>query len=167
MPFHSLMYVQLPSRQLSNPVSRLGGEAITAAILPPAPILQLVVVTSGDKTKEKNNMANGYNTLLAIMICAKHDPDSNALSALNFPVPTEAFKRVSELTTKDERVRALKKTYWTLMGVPGSEHNMMVMSRDYSDVDPIVPAAIITGIYAKILNLRTNVVFDVKVIYHL
>jgi hypothetical protein len=58
--------------------------------------------------KEKNNMANGYNTLLAIMICAKHDPGSNALSALNFPVPTEAFKRVSELTTKDEHVRALK-----------------------------------------------------------
>ena len=89
-------------------LSRLGGEAIAAAILPPAPVFQHVVVTSSDETKEKNNMANGYNTLLAIMICAKHDPDSNALSALNFPVPTEAFKRVSELTTKDEHVRALK-----------------------------------------------------------
>ena len=57
-------------------------------------------------------MANGYNTLLAIMICVKYGPDSNVSSPLNFPVPTEAFKHVSKLTTKDERVRALK-IYWT------------------------------------------------------
>jgi hypothetical protein len=33
--------------------------------------------------------------------------------------------------------------------VPGSEHNMLVMSRDYNDVDPLVPTTIITGVYAK------------------
>ena len=95
-------------------------------------------------------MANGYNTLLA-MICAKHDPNSDALSALNFPVPTEAFKRVSELTTKDKRVRALKNILDTnnALRIPGSERNMLVMSRDYDNVDPLIPAAIITGIHAK------------------
>ena len=46
------------------------------------------------------------------MICVKYGPDSNVSSPLNFPVPTEAFKHVSKLTTKDERVRALK-IYWT------------------------------------------------------
>ena len=35
------------------------------------------------------------------------------------------------------------------MPVPGSEHNMLVMSQDYNNVDPLVPTAIITGIYAK------------------
>ncbi len=96
-------------------------------------------------------MANGHNTLLVIMICAKYYPDSNALSTLKFPVPTEAFKRVSELTTKDERVRALNNILDTnnVLRVPGSEHNMLVMSRDYDNVDPLVPTAIITGIYAK------------------
>ena len=110
----------------------LGGEAIAAAILPLAPVLQHVVITSGDETKEKNNMANGHNTLLVIMICAKYDPDSDALSTLKFPVPTEAFKRVSELTTKDEHVRALNNILDTnnVLRIPGSEHNMLVMSRD-------------------------------------
>ena len=35
------------------------------------------------------------------------------------------------------------------MRSPGSEHNMLIMSQDYDDVDPLVPTAIITGIYAK------------------
>ena len=43
-------------------LSRLGGEAIPVAILPPAPVLQHVIVTSGDETKEKNYMANGYRS---------------------------------------------------------------------------------------------------------
>jgi len=33
--------------------------------------------------------------------------------------------------------------------VPGSEHNMLIVSRDYDDVNTLVPTAIITGIYAK------------------
>jgi hypothetical protein len=90
-------------------LSRLGGAAIAAAILPPAPVLQQVITTTSDQTKEKNNMAVGYHTLLNIMICATYDPDSDMLSDLKFPTPTEAFKHVSELATKDERVRALKK----------------------------------------------------------
>jgi hypothetical protein len=85
------------------------------------------------------------------MICVKYGPDSNVSSPLNFPVPTEAFKHVSKLTTKDERVRALKNILDTnnALPVPGSEHNMLVMSQDYNNVDPLVPTAIITGIYAK------------------
>ena len=35
------------------------------------------------------------------MICAEYDPESNVLSDLDFPAPTEAFKRVSMLVTKD------------------------------------------------------------------
>ena len=35
------------------------------------------------------------------------------------------------------------------MRSPGSEHNMLIMSQDYDDVDPLVPTAIITGIYVK------------------
>ncbi len=132
-------------------LSRLGGEAIAATILPSAPVLQQVVITSGNETKEKNNMANRYNTLLTILICAKYDPNSDALSNLNFPVPTEAFKCVSKLTTKAEQVHALKNILDTnnALRVPGSEHNMLVMSRDYDNVDPLVSTAIITGIYAK------------------
>ena len=96
-------------------------------------------------------MATEYNTLLTIMICAEYVPDSNVLSAFNFPVHTEAFKRISKLTTKDERVRALKNIMDTnnALRVPGSEHNMLVMSQDYDDVDPLVPTTIITGVYAK------------------
>ena len=132
-------------------LSCLGGAAIAAAILPPVPVLQQVIVTSSDKTKEKKNMAVGYHTLLTIMICAKYDPDSDLLSDLKFPAPTEAFKLVSELATKDERVRILKNMLDTnnALHVPGSEHNMLVVSRDYDDVDTLVPTAIITGIYAK------------------
>jgi hypothetical protein len=132
-------------------LSRLGGAATATAILPPTPAPQQVIITSSDEMKDKNNMAVGYNTLLTIMICAEHDPDSDVLSDLSFPEPTEAFKRVSTLATKDERVRALKQmldTNNTLRG-PGSEHNMLIMARDYDDVDPLVPTAIITGIYAK------------------
>jgi hypothetical protein len=130
-------------------LSRLGA-AIAATMLPPAPVLQQVVITSGDKTKEKNNMATGYNTLLTIMIC-EYDPNSDVLSAFNLPMPTEAFKPVSKLTTKDEHVHALKNILDTnkALRVPRSEHNMLVMSRQYNDVDPLVPTAIITGIYAK------------------
>jgi len=51
-------------------LSRLGGAAIAAAILPPVHILQQVIITSSDETKDKNNMAFGHNTLLTIMICA-------------------------------------------------------------------------------------------------
>ena len=96
-------------------------------------------------------MAVGYNTLLTIMICAEYDPESDVLSDLGFSAPTEAFKRVSMLATKNERVRALKQMLDTnnMMSGPGSEHNMLIMSRDYNDVDPLVPTAIITGIYAK------------------
>jgi len=82
-------------------LSRLGGAAIAAAILPPAPILQQVIITSSDETKDKNNMAIGYHTLLTIMICAEYDPESDVFSDLDFPAPTEAFKRVSMLVTKD------------------------------------------------------------------
>jgi len=91
------------------------------------------------------------NTLLTIMIYAEYHPKSDVLSNLGFPAPTEAFKRVSMLTTKDERVRALKQMLDTnsMMRGPGSEHNMLIMSRDYDDVDPLVPTAIITGIYSK------------------
>ena len=32
---------------------------------------------------------------------------------------------------------------------PGLEHNILIMPQDYDDVDPLVPTAIITGIYAK------------------
>ena len=81
-------------------LSHLGGAASAAAILPPAPILQQVIITSSDKTKDKNNMAVGYHTLLTIMICAEYDPESNVLSDLDFPVPTEAFKRVSMLNLR-------------------------------------------------------------------
>jgi hypothetical protein len=91
-------------------LSRLGGAAVTAVVLPLAPILQQFVVQSSNEKKEINNMATGYNTLITILICAEYDPDSDVLSALKFPEPTEAFKRVSELTTKDECVRALKNT---------------------------------------------------------
>jgi hypothetical protein len=96
-------------------------------------------------------MATGYNTLINIMICAEYDPDSDVLSALKFPEPTEAFKRISELTTKDEHVGALKNMIDTnnSMRAPGSEHNMLVMMRDYDNVDTLVPTAIISGIYAK------------------
>ena len=76
-------------------LSRLGGAAIAAAILPPVHILQQVIITSSDETKDKNNMAFGHNTLLTIMICAEYDPESDVLSDLNFPGPTEAFKRSS------------------------------------------------------------------------
>ncbi len=132
-------------------LSRLGGAAIAAAILPPVPVHQQVIVTSSDETKEKNNMAVGYHTLLTIMICAKYDPDSDLLSDLKFPAPTEAFKLVSELATKDEHVCALKNMLDTnnALRVAGSEHNMLIMSRDYDNVDPLIPTAIITGIYAK------------------
>jgi len=133
--------------------SRLGGAAIAAAILPPAPFLQQVIITSSDETKEKNNMAVGHHTLLTIMICARsrYDPESDVWSDLKFPAPTEAFKRVSELATKDECVHTLKNMLDTnnMLRVPGSEHNMLIMSRDYDDVDPLVPTDIITGIYAK------------------
>jgi len=124
---------------------------IAAAILPPVPILQQVIITSSDETKDKNNMAIGYNTLITIMICAEYDPERDVLSNLGFPAPTEAFKRVSMLTTKDEHVRAHKQMLDTnnMMRGPGSEHIMLIMSRDYNDVDPLVPTAIITGIYAK------------------
>jgi len=88
-------------------LSRLSGAAIAAAILPPAPILQQVIITSSDETKDKNNMAVGYHTLLTIMICAEYDPESDVLSDLDFPAPTEAFKRISMPATKDECVRAL------------------------------------------------------------
>jgi hypothetical protein len=132
-------------------LSRLGGAAIAAAILPPVPVPQQVIITTSDETKERNNMAVGYHTLLTIMICAAYDSDSDVLSDLKFPTPTEAFKRVSELATKDERVRALKNMLDTnnTLRVPGSEHNMLIMSRDYDNVDSLVPTAIITGIYAK------------------
>jgi len=60
-------------------LSRLGEATIAAAILPPAPILQQVIITSSDETKDKNNMAVGYHTLLTIMICAKYDPESDVL----------------------------------------------------------------------------------------
>jgi hypothetical protein len=75
-------------------------------------------------------MATGYNTLLTIMICAEYYPDTDALTAFNFPVPTEAFKRASELTTKDEHDRALKNILDTnnALRIPGSEHDMLVMS---------------------------------------
>ena len=55
------------------------------------------------------------------------------------------------LTSKDEHVRALKQMLDTnnMMRGPGSEHNMLIMSQDYDDVDTLVPTAIITGIYAK------------------
>jgi len=115
-------------------LSSRGGAAIAAAILPPAPILQQVSITSSDETKDKNNMAVGYHTLLTIMICAEYDPESDVLSDLDFPAPTEAFKRVSMIATKDERVRALKQmldTNNTMRG-PGSEHNMLIMSGDSS-----------------------------------
>jgi hypothetical protein len=64
------------------------------------------------------------------MICAEYDPKSDVLSNLDFPVPTEAFKRISMLATKDERVRALKQMLDTnnMMHGPGSEHNMLIMS---------------------------------------
>ncbi len=88
-------------------LSRLGGAAVTVTIPPPLPVQQYVIQSS-DKKKEINNMATGYNTLITIMICAEYDPDSDVLSALKFPEPMEAFKRISELTTKDERVVALK-----------------------------------------------------------
>jgi hypothetical protein len=54
------------------------------------------------------------------------------LTAFNFPVPTEAFKRASELTTKDEHDRALKNILDTnnALRIPGSEHDMLVMSWD-------------------------------------
>lgn len=141
-------------------LSRLsGGAAIAAAILPLAPVIQHVIITSGNETKEKNNMAIGFNTLITILICAKYDPDSDVLSDLSFPEPTEAFKRVSELSTKDERVRALKNMLDTnnALRVPGSEHYMLVMSRYYDDVDTLVPTTINTGIYAKteIKNMKS------------
>ncbi len=128
-------------------LSRLGGAAIAAAILPPVPILQQVIITSSNETKDKNNMAVGYHTLLTILIYAEYDPKSYVLSDLNFPAPTEACKRVSMLATKDERVHVLKHMLDTnnSLRVPGSEHHMLIMSRDYDDVDPLVPTAIITG----------------------
>jgi len=91
-------------------------------------------------------MAVGYNTLLTIMICAEYDPESDVLSDLGFPAPTEAFKRVSMLATKDECVRALKQMLDTnnMMRGPGSEHNMLIMSRENDGVDPLVLTAIIT-----------------------
>ena len=48
----------------------LGGAEIAAAILPLAPILKQVIITSSDEMKDKNNMAVEYHTLLTIMICA-------------------------------------------------------------------------------------------------
>ena len=93
-------------------LSRLGGAATIAAIPPPAPAPQQIIITSNEETKEKNTMAVGYHTLLNIMTCAKYDPDSDALTDIKFPEPTDAFKRLFELTTKDERVRSLK-TCWT------------------------------------------------------
>jgi hypothetical protein len=118
--FHSEDYQTL--------LSRLGRAAVTVAISPPAPVQQYVIQSSNEK-KEINNMATGYNTLITIMICADYDPNSDVLSALKFPKPTEAFKRVSELTTKDECVPALKNMIDTnnSMRAPGSEHNMLVM----------------------------------------
>ena len=132
-------------------LSRLGGAATIAAIPPPAPVPQQIIITSNEETKEKNTMAVGYHTLLNIMTCAKYDPDSNALTDIKFPEPTDAFKRLFELTTKDERIRSLKNMLDTnnSMRPPGSEHNMLIMSRDYDDVDILIPTAIITGIYAK------------------
>jgi len=53
---------------------------------------------------------------------------------IDFHAPTEEFKRVSMIATKDERVRALKQmldTNNTMRG-PGSEHNMLIMSGDSS-----------------------------------
>jgi len=96
-------------------------------------------------------MATGYNTLLTILIYAEFDPDSNVLSALSFLEPTEAYKCVSKLTTKDECVLGLKNMMDTnnALCVPGSEHNMLIMSRDYDNVDTVIPTAIITGIYVK------------------
>ena len=132
-------------------LSRLGGAATIAATPPPAPVPQQIIITSNEETKEKNTMAVGYHTLLNIMTCAKYDPDSDALTDIKFPEPTDAFKRLFELTTKDERVRSLKNMLDTnnSMRPPGSEHNMLIMSRDYDDVDILIPTAIITGIYAK------------------
>ena len=72
-------------------LSRLGGAAIAAAILPAVPVLQQVIITTSDETKEKNNMAVGYHTLLTIMICVTYDPDRAVLSDLKFPTPTEAL----------------------------------------------------------------------------
>ena len=74
-------------------------------------------------------MAVGYHTLLTFMICAKYEPKCNVLSNLKFPAPTEAFKHISELATKDECVRALKQMLDTnnTLRVPGSEHNMFIM----------------------------------------
>jgi len=85
------------------------------------------------------------------MICAEYDPKSDVLSNLDFPALTEAFKCISMLATKDERVRTLKQMLDTnnMICGPGSEFNMLIMSQDYDDVDPLVPTAIITGIYAK------------------
>jgi len=40
-------------------LSRLGGAAIAAAILSPAPVLQQVIITSSDKTKEKTTWPLG------------------------------------------------------------------------------------------------------------
>ncbi len=131
-------------------LSRLGGAAVTVAVPLPVPVQQYVDQSSNEK-KEINNMATGYNTLITIMICAKYDPDSDVLSALKFLEPTEAFKCVSELTTKDECVHALKNMINTnnSMRAPGSEHNMLVIMQDYDNVDILVPTAIISGIYAK------------------
>jgi len=55
------------------------------------------------------------------------------------------------LATKDERVHTLQQILNTnnMMRGPGSEHDMLIMSQDYDDVDPLVPTAIITGVYTK------------------
>ncbi len=103
---HGLCLLAVSCTSSSHPedyqtlLSRLGGAAVTVAVPPPAPVQQYVVQFS-DKKKEINNMATGYNTLITIMICADYNPDSDVLSTLKFPEPTEAFKRVSKLTTKD------------------------------------------------------------------
>ena len=45
-----------------------------------------------------------------------------------------------------------------VLRVAGSEHNMLIMSRDHNNVDPLVPTAIITGIYAKteIMDMKST-----------
>jgi hypothetical protein len=114
---HAPCLLVVPCTSCSHPddyrtlLSRLGGAATAAAIPPPALAPQQFIITSNEETKEKNTMAVGYHTLLIIMICAKYDPDNDALSlavaVTRCPLPWRSRFRRRTLPLRSRRALAV------------------------------------------------------------